>query len=233
MATRSIPVAASVAALRGHYTKQMLTAKTDIQKLRIWSKFRVKLARFGVDLPMPEVALIKFELLDDLNKAKVLLRIVCDIFCSTQEERDYIEGLRTLDELRKELSAAVQLLTAADLDKFTPVQVEYLRTRYNLRTMLEVEDEDQLDYDQAAMYGILMQGEGGTKLQASQAAERFYKSFNSGFDKVEFDSTFERIWALVSSANVGYIAVVNPKIDEYKINLTEKVRGNHGENGSY
>ena len=233
MATRSITVAASVAALRGHYTKQMLTVKTDIQKLRVWSKFRVKLAEFGVDLPMPEVALIKFELLDDLNKAKVLLRIVCDIFCSTQEEREYIEGLRVITELRKELISAVQLLTAKDLDKFTPTQVEYLRAQYNLRTMLEVKDEDKLNYDQASMYGILMQGEPNTKLQASQAAERFYKSFNGGFDKVEFDSTFERIWSLVSSANVGYITVVNSKIDEYKINLTEKVRTNHGENGNY
>jgi hypothetical protein len=211
----------------------MSAVKTDIQKLRIWSKFRVKLAEFGVDLPMPEVELIKFELLDDLNKAKVLLRIVCDIFCSTQEEREYIEGLRVITELRKELISAVQLLTAKDLDKFTPVQVEYLRGHYNLRTMLEVKDEDKLNYDQASMYGILMQGEHNTKLQASQAAERFYKSFNSGFDKVEFDSTFERIWSLVSSANVGYITVVNPKIDEYKINLTEKVRTNHGENGNY
>ena len=233
MARPSIPVAASVAALRGHYTKQMLTAKTDIQKLRIWSKFRVKLAGFGVDLPMPEVELIKFELLDDLNKAKVLLRIVCDIFCSTQEEREYIEGLNTFVALQKELTSAVQLLTAKDLDKFTPMQVEYLRTKYSLRTMLEVKDEDKLNYDQAAMYGILMRGERNTKLQASQAAERFYKSFNDGFNKVEFDSTFERIWSLVSSANVGYITVVNPKIDEYKINLTEKVRTNHGENGNY
>ena len=233
MATRSILVAASVAALRGHYTKQVLTAKTDIQKLRIWSKFRGKLAEFGVDLPMPEVELIKFELLDDLNKAKVLLRIVCDIFCSTQEEREYIEGLGTFMAMQKELTSAVQLLTAKDLDKFTPTQVEHLRTKYSLRTMREVKDEDKLNYDQAAMYGILMHGEHNTKLQANQAAERFYNSFNDGFDKVEFDSTFERIWGLVSSANVGYITVVNSKIDEYKINLTEKVRTNHGENGNY